>query len=135
MKNKILLVIFLSCSLFLSGCSNGKKTFILMKSTPLTAENARYFEQSFQKGQRVYFAVIKPDGFKDDAVKIEIIKKSDTVPTYGYSMEYAQDIAIDNSKNYFTNYFVPNNSGLFFMQVFELRRPDKCLARYDFRVK
>ena len=134
MKKKIFFTIMLfCCTLFLTGC--GKKPFILMKSTPLTAQTAKYFEQNFQRGQRVYYAIIKPSGFKDDAIKIQIIKKSDTVPTYGYSMEYAQDIAIDNSKKYYTSYFVPNNSGLFFMQVFELRRPDKCLARYDFRVK
>lgn len=130
---KLIALIFISSMFFLSGC--GKKSFILMKSEPLTQENARYFEQKFQKGQRIYYAVIKPDGFKDDAIKIEIVKKNTSTPTLGYSMEYAQNIHIDNSKNYYTDYFTIHNSGLFFMQVFELRRPDKCIARYDFWVK
>ncbi len=131
MKKLLVIFLFLS-SILLSGCS--KRPFILMNSRPVTTQNAQYFEQRFQKGQRIYYAVIKPKGFKDDAIKIEIVKKSTKTPTYGYSMEYAQNLSIDKTKKYYTNYFTINNSGLYFMQVFELRRPDKCFARYDFWV-
>lgn len=132
MRKIFVLLIFVSCFL-LTGCGN--KSFILMKSEPLTSENAQYFEQYFQKGQRIYYAIVKPDGFKDDAIKIEIVRKNDKSPSMGYSIQYAQDLPIDKSKDYYTNYFMLHTSGLFFMQVFELRRPDKCIARYDFRVK
>lgn len=133
---KILLIflLFLISTILFCGCSSNKP-FILMKSQPVTADNAKYFEQNFKKGQRVYYAIVKPNGFNDDAIKIEIVKKNTSTPTLGYSMEYAQNLSIDKTKKYYTNYFVPNNSGLFFMQVFELRRPDKCIARYDFWVK
>lgn len=133
MKKLLLLFVIIFSTVLLSGCSG--KAFILMKSEPLTSDNAKYFEQSFQKGQRIYYAIVKPKGFKDDAIKIEIVKKNVKTPTLGYSMEYAQNLQIDKSKKYYTNYFTINSSGLFFMQVFELRRPDKCLARYDFWVK
>ena len=105
-----------------------------MKSVPLTSDNAQFYEQRFEKGQRIYYAIVKPDGFKDDAIKIEIIKKNTKVSNFGYSIAYADNLPIDNTKNYYRDYFVMNSSGLYFMQVFELRRPDKCLARYDFCV-
>lgn len=96
-----------------------------MKSVPLTSDNAQFYEQRFEKGQRIYYAIVKPDGFKDDAIKIEIIKKNTKVSNFGYSIAYADNLPIDNTKNYYRD---------FFFQVFELRRPDKCLARYDFWV-
>ncbi len=130
---KRLFLTILTLSLFvLTGCSD--KAFILMKSVPLTSDNAQFYEQRFEKGQRIYYAIVKPDGFKDDAIKIEIIKKNTKVSNFGYSIAYADNLPIDNTKNYYRDYFVMNSSGLYFMQVFELRRPDKCLARYDFWV-
>ncbi len=130
---KFLLIIVVICSIFLTGCT--EKPYIIMKSQPITVGNAKYFEQRFQKNERIYYCVVKPNGFKDEAIKIEIIKKSTKTPTLGYSMAYAQNIAIDKTKKYYTNYFTLPGSGLYFMQVFELRRPEKCIARYDFWVK
>ncbi|MBQ2645539.1 hypothetical protein IJG14_08230 [bacterium] len=133
MKKFIYLFLLFIIVLVSSGC--GTNTFIVLKSEPITEKNGQYYEQNFSKGQRIYYAIIKPKGFKDDAIKIEIVKKNDKVPTMGYSMQYAQNLAIDKSKKYYTNYFTISSSGFFFIQVFELRRPDKCLARYSFRVK
>ena len=132
-KKLFLLLLPILMTLMFSGCGNN--SFIIMKSVPLTQQNAVDYEQNFEKYQRIYYAVVNPQGFKDDAIKIEIIKKSDKTDTYGLSMQYAQDLPIDNSKNYYTNYFTVSTAGLYFMQVLELRRPDKCLARYWFRVK
>lgn len=133
MKKLILSFLIFTIALVSSGC--GTKAFILMKSEPLTAQNAQQYEQYFEVGQRIYYAIVAPNGFKDSAVKIEIVKVSDKVPSMGYSIQYAQDLAIDNTKKYYTNYFTLSTGGAYVMQVFELRRPDKCIARYGFRVK
>lgn len=133
MKKILLIGLILFTTLVLTACST--KVFIVMKSEPLNSRNAQYYEQSFEQYQRIYYAIIAPNGFKDDAIKIEIVKVSDKVSSMGYSIQYAQDLAIDRSKNYYTNYFTISSGGLYMMQVFELRRPEKCLARYSFRVK
>lgn len=133
MKKFILILTIFAITLVSCGC--GTKAFVLMKSEPLTQQNAQYYEQSFEKFQRIYYAVVAPHGFKDEAIKIEIVKVSDKVPSMGYSIQYAQNLAIDNTKKYYTNYFTLSSSGAYVMQVFELRRPDKCIARYGFRVK
>ena len=97
---KRLFLTILTLSLFvLTGCSD--KAFILMKSVPLTSDNAQFYEQRFEKGQRIYYAIVKPDGFKDDAIKIEIIKKNTKVSNFGYSIAYADNLPIDNTKNYY----------------------------------
>lgn len=131
---KIIFLFFIFLTVLVSsGC--GTKAFIVMKSEPLTPQNAQYGEMYFQKWQRIYYVVVSQNGFKDDAIKIEIVKVSDKVPTMGYSIQYAQDLPIDKTKQYYTNYFTLSSSGAYVMQVFELRRPDKCIARYNFRVK
>lgn len=133
MKKIILSFIVFVITLVSSGC--GTKAFIIMKSEPVTVKNAQYFEQYFQTNQRIYYALVAQEGFKDEAIKIEIVKVSDKVPTMGYSIQYAQDLPIDKTKKYYTNYFTLSTGGAYVMQVFELRRPDKCIARYSFRVK
>ncbi len=132
MKKSLSFVIILLMFL-LTGC--GQKPFIIMKSEPVTAQNALYPEQTYHKGERIYFVLVNPKGFKDDALKIEIVKKNDKVPTMGYSIHYAKDVRINKDNEAYADYFVLHSSGWYFMQVFELRRPDKCLARYDFQVK
>lgn len=103
-----------------------------MKSVPLTSDNAQFYEQRFEKGQRIYYAIVKPDGFKDDAIKIEIIKKNTKVSNFGYSIAYADNLPIDNTKNYYRDYFVMNSSGLYFMQVLNFADPINALRDMTF---
>lgn len=117
--------------MLMCGCS---KAFILMKSEPLTPQNADSFEQRFTTGQRIYYALIMPKDFKDDVIRVQIMKKNTSVETMGYSIVWAKDIEIDSSSRYFTDYFTVTKSGLYLMRIFELRRTDKAIAAYDFWV-
>ena len=114
-----------------SGCT---KAFILMKSAPITPQNAENYEQRFKTGQRIYYAIIKQKDFKDDVIRVQIMKKNDKIETLGYSIVWAKDIEIDPSKRYYSNYFTISKGGLYLMRIFELRRTDKALAAYDFWV-
>jgi len=129
--NKLKIIFILLTVMFTSGCS---KAFILMKSEPLTPLNAQYFEQRFTKGQRIYYAIINPKDFKDDVLRVQILKTNTKVDTQGYSIVWAKDVEIDPSARYFTDYFTITQSGLYLMRIFELRRTDKALTAYDFWV-
>lgn len=118
--------------ILLTGCSDN--AVILLKSEPFNSENYLVYEHRFHKFQRIYYAIFVKDGFKDNALKIEIIKKNTKAPSLGYSYTYGADVRIDKTKKYFTDYVTLSESGLYIMQIFELRRPDKCLARQDFWV-
>lgn len=131
---KILIIILFFSSVLLTGCGD-ERAFILMKSEPLTASNAKYYEQTFLQNQRIYYAIVNPKGFKDNTIKIEIIKKNTKVNIGGLSIQYAQNLPINKDKKYYRNYFTISSSGQYFMQVFEIRKPQTCIARYDFRVK
>ena len=130
--NKLKIIFILFIALLTSGCS---KAFILMKSEPLTPLNAKNYEQRFSVGQRIYYAVINPKNFKDDVIRVQIMKKNTKVETLGYSIVWAKDIEIDPSEKYFTDYFTITQGGLYLMRIFELRRTDKAIAAYDFWVK
>ena len=116
----------------LTGCS---APFILMKSVPFTAENANVYEQNFETGSRIYYAIVVPEKFRDDTLRVQVLKQDDKVPFLGYSMERAETVVVDRSKNYYTDYFVINADGYYIMQVFYIGNTVSPIARYDFRVK
>jgi len=129
--NKLKIILILLMVMLTSGCT---KAFILMKSVPITPQNAENYEQRFKTGQRIYYAIIKQKDFKDDVIRVQIMKKNDKIETLGYSIVWAKDIEIDPSKRYYSNYFTISKGGLYLMRIFELRRTDKALAAYDFWV-
>lgn len=129
--NKFKIIIILFIAFLTSGCS---KAYIVMKSVPLTPANAEYQEHRFTAGERIYYAVVKSNDFKDDVVRVQIMKKNPKISTLGYSIVWAKDIPIDNTERYFTDYITISKGGLYLMRVFELRRTDKALAAYDFWV-
>ena len=135
MKKLSLIILFtFITSIFLAGCVE-RKPFILMYTEPITQENAPYAKTQFKKNQRIYYALVNPKGFKDDTIKIEVVKRGTKVPIGNYSIQYAQDLKIDSSKKYYRDYIVLTGTGTFFVQFFELREPEKCIARYYFEVK
>lgn len=127
--NRLKIIAVLLLAILTSGCS---KAYITMKSVPLTPANAEYQEHRFPAGHRVYYGVIKSKDFKDDVVRVQIMKKDEKLSTMGYSIVWAKDIPIDPTERYFTDYFTLPKRGLYLMRVFELRRTDKALAAYDF---
>lgn len=133
MKNFLFLTAILFTTFFMTGCSD--KAVIMLKSEPFNSQNYMEYENRFQANQRIYYAVMSPKGFKDTALKIEIFTKNTKAPSLGFSYKYGINVPIDNTKKYYTDYIVMTGPGLYIMQVFELRRPDKCLARQDFWVE
>ncbi len=133
MKKILFSIAIFFITLFSTGCSDNG--VIMLKSEPFNSQNYMEYEHNFKANQRIYYAIMSPKGFKDTALKIEIFTKNTKAPSLGFSYKYGINVPIDNTKKYYTDYIVMTSPGLYIMQVFELRRPDKCLARQDFWVE
>lgn len=133
MKKFFILTLILFSAIFMTGCSDD--AVIMLKSEPFNSQNYLEYEHRFKANQRIYYAVLSNKGFKDTALKIQVFSKNTKAPSLGYSYKYGINVPIDNTKKYYTDYIVMTGPGLYIMQVFELGRPDKCLARQDFWVE
>ena len=73
----------------------------------------------FNTGEKVYFAVYNPKGFKTRLLKVQIIKKeSEKSEFFGHEYFYNKTVEL-KSKNYYTDYITFNNVGFYIFQIFE----------------
>lgn len=118
-------------SLALCACDKSQKPFIVFSSAPIT-ETTRP-QQVFKSGQRVHYGVINPKGFKDRVIKINMFKKDDTSEFWGYNYYSNREHKLTN-QNYYTDYFVIYQKGLYVMQVFEITNLQDPVALGSFRI-
>ncbi len=131
---KVLLLFFmLAVPFVLSGCSDD--ALLYFNSQPITKETVNYPSRSFAVGQKIYYVVIVPKGFKNDYIRVQVVKKEDKTNHWGYTIYHSRDFHIDTSKNYFTDYIVLGEAGYYFMQIFDFDHMDIPFARNDFWVK
>ncbi len=132
MKNKFLTFALIALfSLVLLACDKEQKPFIVFSAAPIN--ETTHPQQVFKAGSRVYYAAINPKGFEDKAIKINIFKKDDTSEFWGYSYYANRDYKLEN-QNYYTDYFVIHQKGLYVMQVFEITNLQNPAALGSFRI-
>lgn len=130
---KFYALILLFCVLLLSGCDR-RKPVIVLNSKVLTKENVNEMPRRFPAGKPLYYAVLTPKEFKDDVLRIQVMKKDEKTAYWGYSISYSVNALVDNSRQYCKGYFVPYEKGYFIMRAFEMRDLEKAAATIDFWV-
>ena len=129
--------IFLTISLFLSlflccGCEDD--AFILFsRQNPKEGLNKNQIENNFFKEERIYYAVIIPKGVEDDTLRLSLTKKDTKSEFLGLS-NYRNKTVKLNKDNYYSDYFVIREEGIFVLQAFELKNLSKPIATGIFRV-
>lgn len=129
----ILLFFMLAAPIFLSGCSN--KPLLYFNTQPITKETVNFPSRNFAVGQKIHYILIVPKGFKNEYIRVQLVKKDDKVSHWGYKIYQSRDFHIDKSKNYFIDYIVLGEKGYYFMQIFSFDNFDIPIARNDFWVK
>ena len=129
----IILSLLLILGLFnLSGCKSDP--FIVFSAqNPRNGLNKNQIEYNFKKEQKIYFAIIAPKGFRDDMVKISLTKKDTKTEFWGYS-NYRNKTVKLNGENYYSDYLIIREEGIFVMQAFNLQNLNKPIATGIFRV-
>ena len=87
----------------------------------------------FRKGDRIYFSVYTKKGFKSDYIKYQIIKQDDNAHIGGYSRIMNKTVRVQN-KNYYIDYFVLNQKGKYFIQIFDLENLQQWIVMGAFAV-
>ncbi len=131
---KILTILIVFVGLIVSGCDKDKPILVL-NSKAITKDTVNFPVQEFRKNQRINYALIVPKGFKDSVVRIQIIKKNEKVPNWGFKIYQSEDVCVDSTKQFYIDYFTIPEKGYYIMRAFEIRNLDKALAIADFWVK
>ncbi len=114
---KFLLLFAFFITLFLTGCDKEKPT-IAFSHMPFSKDGYA-LSNTFKAGDRIYYAIYNPKGFKTKLLKLQIFKKSDNSSEFwGYEYLYNKTLELNN-KNAFTDYTVINGTGHFIFQVFD----------------
>lgn len=112
-------VLLLFCSLFLlCGCDKTKPG-ILFSSTPFSKELGYTPQNTFKKGDKVYYLIYNPDDFKTRLIKVQVFRKNDDADEFfGYEYLYNKTVELKDRK-FHTDYFVINKKGFYIFQIFE----------------
>lgn len=133
---KKFLVLFLICPLlFLCAFKKRTNAYIMLSSAniPAVSENIR-FERNFLAGQKINYAVVCPDGFKNSAVRLQVSKQDDKTSNWGFSIIQSKDLYVDKSQNFYKNYLYLYRPGKYILQFFYINNKDYPFAHTEFRV-
>jgi len=87
----------------------------------------------FETGERIYFYVYNPDGFKSDYIKYQIVKQDDNAHIGGYTR--IRNITKRISDKYkFSDYVVLSQKGKYFIQIFDIENLQQWVAIGSFLV-
>lgn len=112
------------------------KNEVLLGYEPITQDNIDKACVLFKTGHKIHYTFLIPKGFKDDFIRIQVMKKDDKSEFWGYKYQTHYDFKIEeDGKLYITDYIVLHKKGFYFVQFFNLENINKPLALGEFWVK
>lgn len=130
---KLLLLFCLILQIFTLGGCKGEPFIVFSAQDPKNGLNKNQIEYNFKKEQPIYYAIISPKGFEDDILRISLTKK-DTKTEFGGYTNYRNKTVKLNRENYYSDYYIIREEGIFVMQAFSVRNLNKAIATGIFRV-
>ena len=112
-----------------------RDALLLFNSQPITNQTINNAGRYFKAGEKVYYILINEEGFNDNYIRVQIVKKEEKTNHWGYKVYWSKDFEIDSSLKYFKSYFVIDEPGYYFMQIFSFDDFDWPIIRNDFWIK
>ena len=129
--------LFLATLIFLittSACSD--KPGILFYKNPVTDVNVMNYESVFKPNVRIYYLIMMPEKVHSRFLYIQIVKKNNKEGRFGYKLYQTRNIRLkDEELNYYTDYMVISEPGVYFMQVYSKDDPQTPLSKAQFYVQ
>ena len=117
----------------LTGCDK-EKPAILFSMTPFSKEFGYTPQNTFKKGEKIYYLLYNPKEFKTRLIKVQAFRKdADADEFWGYEYLYNKTVQLQNKKLY-TDYFIMNKAGYYIFQIFEYTNTLKPVIRGIVRV-
>jgi len=132
-KTLSLFVIF--CLLIFCGFTKKQKPYILLSSgnSAVMGDTIRN-ERHFFSGQRIYFSLTAPDGYKDSGVRMQLSKQDEKTSNWGFSIIQSKDLYLDKTQNTYKDYLRITQSGHYILQFFYLKNKRYPFAHTEFMV-
>ncbi|MDD3149853.1 MAG: hypothetical protein PHV68_03385 [Candidatus Gastranaerophilales bacterium] len=131
MKKFIIAVIF--CIFCITGCKNKERSQILFSSQPISASAPA--ETAFSTGEQINFILINPKEFTSNILRLQVLKLSDKVDRYGFSLAHGRDVEIDINKHYMIESLYFHEKGRYLLRIFSSDNYKTPLAEGDFLVE
>lgn len=132
---KLILVILILPLILLCGFSKKDKPTVILSSSPISGENLNRAERVFTTGQKIYYALIIPDGAKYAGIRMQISSQNEKTSNWGYSIRQTKDIYLPKSNQAYWDYFVIRVSGNYAIQFFYLNKKIYPFVHKEFLVK
>ena len=133
---KLNIILLLILILFTATSCTRDKAGILFNTRPITEKNIYDYSTNFPVDSRIYYVILMPQKVESRYIYIQIVKKDNDYGRLGYKLIQTRNIRLkDEEINYFTDYFVLNESGYYFMKVYSKDKPQKVLAAAEFYVR
>jgi hypothetical protein len=112
-----------------------KQAYIMLSSGTISPMTAERIERYFYPGQRIYYAVISPDGFSYQGVRMQLSKQDDKTSNWGFSIIQSRDFIIDMAQNQYNDHITVSRPGRYILQFFYLNNKDYPFAHTEFMVE
>ena len=116
-KRAILFLILLFSCVFFCGCDS-KKPYLVFNSQPINQKTVYDAQKIFRPSQTIYYAILMPKGFKQEYLRMQIIKRADNIPQGGATIYMAKELFTDKSKNFYIDKFVISQPGTYVVRFF-----------------
>lgn len=111
-----------------------QRAYMVFDSNPITAKTALNPRPVFLVGQRIHYAILCDKGFRDNILKVQVVKQDDKSEFWGYTPLMNREVEVQN-RNFYIDYYVLHNKGHYIVQVFELKNLQKPIGYGEFWVE
>ena len=130
-------------TILLAFCCNGayakEKAFILFNKYPITNETITSTSNTnqFQPGDRIHYLVAFPKKLYKRTLLVQVFKVGgDKDERGGHEIIWGKRVKLKTQQhNFYTDYIVLNQTGVFVMKVYSRDYPTKILTSANFYVK
>ena len=120
----------------LCGFKRAQKAYILTSNSAVITTDAKPTITGFYSTQqRIYYALVSPDGFKYPGIRLQISKQDDKTSNWGFSIIQSRDFTVDLAKNSYSDYVYIQKPGHYILQFFYLNKKNYPFAHTEFWVQ
>ena len=127
-------IILCLCCFIFSGCDK-KSPYLTFNPEPITQKTFYNAQKVFKPNDTIHFALLMPKGFKNEYLRLQIVKHSDKVSWGGNSIYMSRELWVDTSKKYYIDKFVIRQEGYYIVRFFYGNRTDKPIIERELWVK
>lgn len=129
----ILIIVFLT--LGLTAC-NKPQALLIFNDNPITKENLLQNSSEFKVGKKFYYIFITEKPLETNIIRVRILKRDEKADYQPTKLVYSNDFKLNKDQIfYYTDYIVMNDTGYYYMLIYDKNYLDRPLVAADFRVK